>query len=215
MAPIAKLYHGGEECNTYVIGEEGKPCVIIDPGYNKHGSLDSYIEKHHQQVLGYLLTHGHYDHIEGLASLTHQAPVFMSEEDLPCLTDPVLNGSAELKGEEVNLPQIEPYSVDDEDEIRLGSFLFKVILTPFHTKGSCCFYWEKEGVLFSGDTLFHLGVGRTDLPGGCPREMDESLRKLACLPLSTKVYPGHGESTDIKNELVFNPEFSGLSYLKR
>jgi len=215
MAAIVKLYHGGEECNTYVLGEKDSPCVVIDPGYNLHGSLDNYIEKHHKTVLGYLVTHGHFDHIQGLITLTHRAPVFMAEKDVACLQDPFLNGSADLKGEELRIEGIQPYPVDDEDEIRLGSYVFKVILTPFHTRGSCCFYLEKEGVLFSGDTLFHLGVGRSDLPGGCPKEMIGSLRKLAALPIATKVYPGHGESTDIKNELVFNPYFSGLRNLKR
>jgi hydroxyacylglutathione hydrolase len=207
MVNIVKLYHGGEECNTYVLGKEGEPCVVVDPGYNENGSLDNYIERHHKTCLGYLITHGHYDHIQGLMSLKHQAMVFMAEDDIDCLSDPYLNGSNELKGEEVRIDNIQPYALDDEDEIRLGSFLFKVILTPFHTKGSCCFYLESDKVLFSGDTLFKLGIGRTDLPGGSSRTIGESLHKLACLPIDVKVYPGHGETTTIKNELAYNPDF--------
>lgn len=204
---IVKLYHGGVECNTYVVGEEGKPCVVIDPGYNENGSLDNYIEKHHGYCLGYLITHGHSDHITGLKSLTHKATVFMMEDDVPCLTDPDLNVSRGLFGQEgLVLDNIEPYELDDEDEIRLGDEVFKAIATPFHTKGSCCFYVEKEAVLFSGDTLFHLGIGRSDLPGAAPKEISSSLRKLAALPISTKVYPGHGEITSIKTELAFNQD---------
>ncbi len=205
---ISKLYHGGEECNTYVLGEEGKPCVVVDPGYNANGSLDNYIEKHHGYCLGYLITHGHCDHIAGLKSLTHQATVFLMAEDEECLSDPDLNVSRSLFGKEgLVIDTIEPYLLDDEDEIKLGEWIFKVIATPFHTRGSCCFYLAEEQVLFSGDTLFHLGIGRSDLPGSCPRETAASLRKLAVLPIATKVYPGHGESTTIKAELAFNEEF--------
>jgi hypothetical protein len=95
---ISKLYHGGEECNTYVLGEEGQPCVVVDPGYNENGSLDNYIEKHHGYCLGYLITHGHCDHIAGLKSLTHQATVFLMAEDEECLHDPDLNVSRSLFG---------------------------------------------------------------------------------------------------------------------
>jgi len=204
---IAKLYGVGEDCNTYVIGEEKQPCVIVDPGDNDKGSLDRYIEKHHGYCLGYLITHGHCDHIAGLKTLTHQATVFMMAEDVPCLRDPDLNVSRSLFGKDgLTIDNIEPYELDDEDEIKLGSWIFKVIATPFHTRGSCCFYVEDEGVLFSGDTLFHLGIGRSDLPGSCPRETGMSLRKLGALPLSTKVYPGHGEMTSIKTELALNEE---------
>lgn len=205
---IVCLYHGGEECNTYVLGEEGKPCVVIDPGYNKNGSLDRYIEKHHGSVLGYLITHGHCDHIAGLQDLQHEATVFMMAEEVDFLSDPDLNVSRSLFGKEgLVLDKIQPYEVDDQDEIRLASYLFKVIATPFHTRGSCCYYLEKEGVLFSGDTLFHLGIGRTDLPTGSERSVSSSLAKLAALPLSTKVYPGHGGLTSIRNELAYNEAF--------
>jgi hydroxyacylglutathione hydrolase len=204
---IVQLYGTGEDCNTYVLGEEGKPCVIVDPGNNENGSLDRYINKHHGYCLGYLITHGHCDHIAGLKSLEHRANVFMMAEDVACLNDPDLNVSRSLFGKDgLIIDNVVPYELDDEDEIKLGEWIFKVIATPFHTRGSCCFYVEAEKVLFSGDTLFHLGIGRSDLPGSCPRETAESLRKLAALPISTVVYPGHGERTSIKTELAFNDE---------
>jgi hydroxyacylglutathione hydrolase len=212
MTKITKLAYGGEFANCYVVGEEGKPCVIVDPATNRGGCLDAYIEKHHAGIcMGILTTHGHFDHIGGLVDLKHLPTVFMSEDDFDCLSDPYLNGS-----ESFDLPApiivkgIQPYAVDDEDEIRLGSYIFKVITTPFHTKGSVCYYFESEGVLFSGDTLFHLSVGRTDLPGGSERTKEESLRKLVKLPDATKVYPGHEGSTTIGNEKRYNPELQGL-----
>jgi glyoxylase-like metal-dependent hydrolase (beta-lactamase superfamily II) len=91
-----------EECNTYVLGEEGKPCVVIDPGYNENGSLDNYIEKHHGYCLGYLITHGHCDHIAGLKSLTHKATVFMMEDDVPCSPIPISTSRAAYLAKKVS-----------------------------------------------------------------------------------------------------------------
>jgi hydroxyacylglutathione hydrolase len=126
------------------------------------------------------------------------------------LTDPDLNVSRGLFGQEgLVLDNIEPYELDDEDEIRLGDEVFKVIATPFHTKGSCCFYVEKEAVLFSGDTLFHLGIGRSDLPGAAPKEISSSLRKLAALPISTKVYPGTRRNDEHQDRIGLQSRFAG------
>jgi len=212
MSIIRELTYGGEFANCYLIGAEGEPCVVVDPATNRNGCLDAYIEKHHQgKCLGILVTHGHFDHIGGLIGLKHLATVFMSSEDIPCLEDPFLNGSESFKlAKHILIQDIKPYAVDDEDEIRLSSFLFKVIATPFHTEGSICFYLPKEKALFSGDTLFHLSVGRTDLPGGCERFKASSLRKLLMLPDETTVYPGHEGNTTIGKERIYNPELEGL-----
>lgn len=212
MALIRELTYGGEFANCYVIGDEGKPCVIVDPATNRNGCLDAYIDKHHAgHVQGYLVTHGHFDHIGGLMSLAHQAPVFMAEEDFACLDNTYLNGSESFGlPEPVIVRNLTPYAVEDEDEIKLAGFVFKVIATPFHTKGSVCYYLESEKALFSGDTLFHLSVGRTDLPGGCERFKRDSLRKLLLLPDDTKVYPGHEGGTTIGAERRSNGDLQGL-----
>ena len=95
------------------------------------------------------------------------------------------------------------YPVEDEDEIKLGEYLIKVIGTPFHTQGSVCYYLEQEGILFSGDTLFYRGIGRYDLKGSCPRFKEESLRKLCSLKDDIIVYPGHGKKTKLGEEKAF------------
>ncbi|MCI1244968.1 MAG: MBL fold metallo-hydrolase [Bacilli bacterium] len=212
MALIRELTYGGEYANCYIIGEEGSPCLVIDPATNKRGCLDDYIERRHAgKCLGFLITHGHFDHIGGLVDLKHMAPVFMSEEDIACLGDPCLNGSEAFDlPVPVRVKGIEPYPVEDEDEIRLGPFVLTVIATPFHTAGSVCYYLKADRAVFTGDALFHLSVGRTDLPGGCPRFQRDSLRKLLLLPDDTKVFPGHGASTTIRQERFANPELQGL-----
>ncbi|MCR4562453.1 MAG: MBL fold metallo-hydrolase [Bacilli bacterium] len=203
---IQRLYHGGYECNTYVVGNEGEPCFVIDPGYNIDSSLDRYIDKHHRGiVMGYLLTHAHSDHIEGLLSLKHQAQIFLMREEEEVLYDPKKNLGVDFGDLDLGC-----YLLDDEDEIKLGQYLIKVIHTPFHTVGSCCYYIEEGGVLFSGDTLFHLSIGRTDFPTGSSKQVESSLRKLIKLPLDTRIYPGHNEKTTLENELRFNPFLQNL-----
>lgn len=204
---ISKFTPGEDKtCNIYIIGEEGEPCVIIDPGTNDNDFLDRYVDKHHGgKILGILLTHGHYDHISGLASLKHDAPVMCHSEEADFLVEPHYNGTGwhnEL--EDIVLNNIEPYLLSDEDEIKLGNYIFKVIHTPFHTRGSVCYYVKEEKALFSGDTLFHLTVGRTDLPTGSNRTVDSSLRKLIDIPDDVKVYPGHGVASTIGIEKTHN-----------
>ena len=204
---ISKFTPGEDKtCNIYIIGEEGEPCIIVDPGSNDNDFIDRYVDKHHDgKILGILLTHGHYDHITGLVSLKHKAPVMCHADEADHLIEPRFNGTGWHDDlEDIVLNNIEPYLLNDEDEIKLGNFTFKVIHTPFHTRGSVCYYVEEEKVLFSGDTLFHLTVGRTDLPTGSNRTVESSLRKLIKLPDDVKVLPGHGVSSTIGVEKTHN-----------
>ena len=203
MSNFVKLCYNPSFCNTYVIGEEGSPCLIVDPGFNENGCLNRYIAKHHDgKILAVLLTHGHFDHFAGLNFIdkTDNFPLFMSEEDAPCLDDPKKNASFYLSSSIVLKEAIQPYFVEDGDEITLGKYRFNVLTTPFHTKGSICFYFKEDALVFSGDTLFRLGVGRDDLPWADPRSKQDSLEKLFALPFQTKVAPGHGPMTSIEQE---------------
>jgi glyoxylase-like metal-dependent hydrolase (beta-lactamase superfamily II) len=97
-------------------------------------------------------------------------------------------------------------------KFKLGDVVFKVIATPFHTKGSCCFYVEKRSACFSqGDTLFHLGIGRSDLARQLPlrKRSPRASAKLAALPISTKVYPGHGEMTEHQDRIGLQSRICG------
>ena len=94
----------------------------------------------------------------------------------------------------------------DEQELDLAGFHLRVLFTPGHTPGGCCYYFPYQNVLFSGDTLFCESVGRTDFEGGSTGTLIRSIKdKLMVLPENTVVYPGHGEATTIENERMYNP----------
>ena len=146
-----------------------------------------------------LLTHGHFDHILGLneiLSIFQKAEIYLSKED-ECL---VKEGNKEILssfGIPLSLYSIpSPFIYNDYPSL-LGPFT--IIKTPGHTKGGVCLYNSEENILFSGDTLFDGGEGRTDL-GGNWKELLESLKKLSALSDNTTVFPGHGGKTDIRKE---------------
>ena len=197
-------------CNMYIVGEEGEPCIVVDPGADPNNFIEKYVRKHHNgQIAGFLLTHGHYDHIEGLRLCTMQAPVYVHLLEEEFLVEPAYNLSLDFL-DHLYIRGLKTKLFIDNDILNIGNYEIKVIHTPFHTRGSSCFYFEKEHVLFSGDTLFHLSIGRTDLITGSNKTVESSLKKLAVLPPETKVYPGHGAATTIGDELRLNPYLTRL-----
>lgn len=196
-------------CNVYLI-VAGSSCVLVDCGPGAGDALKRYVAKHSLTCRGIVLTHGHFDHIAGLNEfgIDLPCPVFLHEEDEICLHNPRYNGSYDLLRENLEInPDIKPYLYSDLDELSFGEISLKVVHTPFHTEGSSCLYLEKEKTLFSGDALFKLSIGRTDLKGGSEKKVGDSLRKLSKLPPETKILPGHGPSTILSDEIRFNPYF--------
>lgn len=187
--------------NTYIIcDEETKEAMVIDPGGEPEKIIEllDILEANLKYIF---VTHCHADHIGGINKLKSEkgGKILVSRDD-----------SEGLYNEEISLayyinmenPELEADSrVDDGDLIHIGNIEFKVILTPGHTKGGACLYSEKEGLIFSGDTLFSGTWGRTDLPTGSFEEIIHSITdKLMTLPDETIVYPGHGKTTMIKDE---------------
>ena len=205
-------------CNCYLLGQEGSPCILFDCPPDEEGKLAAYVKKHHGYAAMVFLTHGHVDHVGGLEDLPlgPNSRVILSPEDEPCLSDARLNGSIDVFGDRFELERELPlYLCQDEDEIYVGEkdgvgLSVEVIATPFHTKGSVCYYLPQLGILFSGDTLFRFGVGRTDLPHASPKAMETSLKRLLTLPEDTQVYPGHGSKTTIGKEKNYNPFLSSI-----
>lgn len=143
-----------------------------------------------------LLTHGHFDHMLAAEELQKRTgvPVYVHPLDAPMLSDASLSA---YNPEVSSLPQPGHIACTAYPESLFG---FRVLHTPGHTPGSVCLYREEEKVLFSGDTLFQAGFGRTDLAGGSMHQLLSSLRTLLALPRDVRVYPGHGESTTIDEE---------------
>ena len=189
--------------NTYVVGEKGGRCVVIDLGSTQDRVID-YIKENFTSCSGILLTHGHFDHIRGIKKFleTFSCTVFVHQDDSELLSNAKLNGSHYFESNnDVSLNLSNLYLLDDEDEIDFkNGYVFKVISTSFHTNGSVSFLSEKENALFTGDTLFKGSIGRTDLPKGNERLISSSLKKLLKLDDNLKIYPGHGDETTLKKE---------------
>lgn len=202
---IGRLTLGVCQTNCYFLYREGqKEVVFVDPA-DKGDSIYEALQEKGFVVAGILLTHGHFDHIWGaekLRELSGAKIYALDAEEALCL-DAGLNVS-KMAGRACTVkPDI---LVKDGEEITVADICCKVIATPGHTGGSCCYYVEEAGFLVSGDTLFQESVGRTDFPTGSMSEIVRSIKeKLFCLPPDTKVYPGHGEQTTIAYEKEYNP----------
>lgn len=196
---------GPLQTNAYLISRPGEnKGIVIDPGMNPKPLLKRVED---MEIEAILLTHAHFDHIGGVDELRKLkgCPVYLHDAEAEWLTNPKYNGSA--RWPELGAPIVtEPaeYALDQGQELKLLGLVFKVFHTPGHSPGSVSFLYGNQ--LFSGDVLFRLSVGRTDLPGGDQQDLLDSIHdKLFELPDDTIVYPGHGAKTTIGYERENNP----------
>lgn len=198
-AQVIKYIAGSYRTNIYLVYDpETKAAFIVDPGYDVP-KLYSDIERLNLDPLYIILTHGHGDHTGGIDGLKKTFPniklVASSKEKKLLFNRDMSMGKGGI---------IADIEVVDGDTMKVGNIDLSFISTPGHTPGGMCILMDD--VLFSGDTLFRMSVGRTDFPGGDEKSLLESIRnKLMILPDDTEVLPGHMEETTIGIERRYNP----------
>lgn len=202
---IRMMVLGPVQTNCYfLINEDTKEVLIVDPA-DRAQKIIECINSEGLKPAAILLTHGHFDHIMGVAGVKkeYNIPVYASKDEVEVLANPQINVST-MMGAYLSMKADKLFS--DGDVLELAGMKLKVISTPGHTIGSVCFYMEEEKVLISGDTLFEASVGRSDFPTGSSRQLIESIKtRLFVLPDDTDVFPGHGGTTSIAYEKAHNP----------
>lgn len=202
---IGRITLGVCMTNCYFLYEEGKNEVIfVDPADHGEGIHDKLKEAGFS-VAGILLTHAHYDHMGSADKLRELsgAKIYACEAERKLCEDADVNLSTMFGRKCTIAPDV---YLKDGEEVTIAGMKFKMIATPGHTIGSCCYYFEEEGMLISGDTLFLESTGRTDFPTGSTSSIVRSIKeKLFVLPEDTKVYPGHNDATTIGHEKKYNP----------
>ncbi len=202
---LKQLTVGRFASNCYIVGSEsGKEGMIIDPGASTKQIL-SDVEELGLNIRLIVLTHGHMDHIGGVKGVKEAtgAEVAIHADDVRFLRRLSLSTVYNL-----SFPSPPDRLLRDGDSIDIGDLHFTVLHTPGHSPGGICLLGH--GVLFSGDTLFNYGIGRTDFPGGSHQQLMNNINtRLMALPDDTVVYPGHGPDTTIGIERRGNPFLSG------
>ena len=194
------------QCNCTVLGcERTREAIIIDPGDDEDRIL-KIIELKGLKVKYLIHTHAHLDHIGVAGPLKRKGhgSIFLHKDD-EFLYD-ALEDQGRMFG--LNLPQkdVVDENLEHQDELEFGDHVVKVIHSPGHTPGSCCFVLESKNLLFSGDTLFQGSIGRTDLPGGDFDQIKDSIQKrIYTLEKDYTVVPGHGPNTSLSYETKNNP----------
>lgn len=200
MVTVKFFIFGLFETNTYVVRDEQGNALLVDPAcYSEYDKqvLSRYVELEKLNIRAIIATHGHLDHLWGAKWATEKwgLPVMVHEADIPMVK--AMQQQYNMFGIR-RTAEVFPTERLGVSGLRVSGL--EVIETPGHTPGSVCLYWPEEKVLLSGDTLFRMGYGRTDLPGGNMGQLVASLDRLFALPVDTLVYPGHGEITTIGQE---------------
>jgi glyoxylase-like metal-dependent hydrolase (beta-lactamase superfamily II) len=209
MLQIQSFIFSPVQENTYILYNELKECIIIDPGSyfdEEKDAMKTFIEERELTPKMLLNTHCHLDHVFGnkFIAETYTLTLQLHEKEKELLA------FAPVSGLKYNMP-FDNYAgefifLKEGDKIMLGTDELEIFETPGHSPGSICFYCRKQNFIISGDVLFQRSVGRSDLPGGDHQILINSItQKLLVLPDETKVYSGHGPVTTVGEERKYNP----------
>ena len=193
----------GFTTNTYIVtDEESGETAVVDPSLAEESLTTKLRDKNVKYVL---ITHGHFDHICGVNLVKEKtgAKIVAHKDEEDMLIDSGKNEFRANNGYDME-PVIADIFVEDGSTLMLGNAEITVLHTPGHTKGGVCYLFKEDGVMFSGDTLFRLTAGRTDLYGGDARTELMSLAKIGELEGDYQVYPGHEEETTLDFERQYN-----------
>lgn len=197
---LERLAVGALEANCYILGDEKiKQALIIDPGADSE-RIKRALDKRKLQAAFIVNTHGHFDHIG--ADDAFAVPVYIHKEDAEFLVNPEKNFSG-ITGETFSINSKDIITLHDGQILELGEISLDVIHTPGHTPGGICLLLKKQNpeIIFTGDTLFYAGIGRTDLPQASEQKLIDSIKvRILTLPDDTIVYPGHGPQTSVGKE---------------
>jgi hydroxyacylglutathione hydrolase len=206
------LFNPLEE-NTYLVYNESNECIIIDPGCyydDEKAQVAGFITKNSLKPVKLLNTHCHLDHVFGNKFIAEEYGLTLQIHP----NEKKMLDLAPSSGLMWNIPfdnyQGELIWLNEDTTIELGADVLKILFLPGHSPGSLGFYSENQGFVISGDVLFQLSIGRTDLPGGNFDVLEKSIRSvLYTLPDETVIYPGHGPTTTVGQEKRLNPYVKG------
>jgi len=192
--------------NCYIIYDEVKDCIIIDPGSDEK-TIIGYIQNKKLNVHAILNTHAHYDHVGAVNALktVFKSPFYLHSKDKGMLKHINLYRKFFDGDGALPVPDVDVFVDKIKNPIKFGNLKIDVIFTPGHTPGGVSYMLENH--LFCGDTLLKRKIGRTDLPGVNKKDFFRSLKQLSELPIDTMIHPGHGQITTLKDEMKNNQQF--------
>ncbi len=209
MIQIAAFPFNPFQENTYVLYDETKECIIIDPGcYTplEQAELSTFIENENLKPFRLINTHCHIDHILGSRYIAERYNLVPEINKIELLVLEQAERAAAMFGIRLEKPPAPGKFIDEKDVIKFGNSELTILFTPGHSPGSICFYNSEQKFVIGGDVLFQGSIGRTDLPGGDFDTLISSIReKLFTLDEDVTVYPGHGPETTIGFEKANNP----------